>query len=132
VHVLERAAADALGRGVPDSAVALLRRALAEPPAQAARLRVLSQLGWAEYLAHQRQGAVEHLIDAMCLAQNANEHAALALRAGRVLIISSVDRSDEAVAILERAIPDIPEEESQVRMRLEAELIAAAGLKLST
>jgi DNA-binding CsgD family transcriptional regulator len=132
VRVLEEAAADALGSGAPESAVVLLGRALAEPPRQEARSRILAELGWAEYLAHERKGAVEHLIDAMRLAQTADDRAALALRASRVLVIAGVDRSDEAVGILDHAMSDIPQGESEVRMRLEAELVAAAGLKLST
>lgn len=132
VQILERAAGDALGRAAPDSAAIYLRRALAEPPPQAARQRVLAQLGWAEYLAHDRLGALEHLTDALRLAQTADDRATLALRTSRVLVLAGVDRSDEAVAILDRAISEIPEDESQVRMRLEAELVAAAGLKLST
>ena len=132
VQVLEQAAADALSSGAPDSAVSYLRRALAEPPPRAARQRVLSELGWAEYLAHERQGAVEHLTDAMRLAHTADDRATLALRASMVLVIAGDDRSEEAVGILDRAILDIAQAESQARMRLEAELVAAAGLKLST
>ena len=132
VAILERAAAEASDRGAPDIAVTYLRRALAEPPAPAARQRVLAQLGWAEYLAHDRRGAVEHLVDALRLADSADERASLALRASRALMIAGEDRSEEAVDVLDRAIPDIPKAKSQVRMRLEAQLVCAAGLKLST
>ena len=132
VQILERAATEASDRGAPDIAVTYLRRALAEPPPPAARKRVLAQLGWAEYLAHDRRGALEHLVDALRLADSADERATLALRASRVLVVAGADRSEEAVGILDRAIPDIPQTESQVRMRLEAQLVCAAGLKLST
>jgi DNA-binding CsgD family transcriptional regulator len=93
---------------------------------------VLAQLGWAEYLAYERRPAIEHLIEALHLALTTNDQAELALKASRVLVMAGDDRSHEAVEILDRAIPDVPEAESQVRMRLEAELIGAAGLKLST
>jgi DNA-binding CsgD family transcriptional regulator len=132
IEVLAQASASALDRGAPDSAVTYLRRALAEPPSDDARGRTLAALGWAEYLAHERQSAVEHLTAATGLATTEEERATLALQTGRVLVIAGVDRSEEAVDILDRAIPEIPRTESQTRMRLEAELIAAAGLKLST
>ena len=47
-------------------------------------------------------------------------------------MIAEFDRSAEAVEILDSAIPDISPSDSQIRMRLEAQLIAAASLKLST
>ena len=132
VRVLRQAAGAAIARGAPDSAAALLRRALAEPPSDKARFRVLSELGWAEYLAYERVAAVEHLLDAMRLAPNTDDRTTLALRASQVLVIAGVDRSDEAVDILHHAITTLPEDRSQERTRLEAELVAAAGLKLST
>jgi DNA-binding CsgD family transcriptional regulator len=132
VEVLERAAAGALERGAPDSAAVYLRRALAEPPPPKVRQRLLAQLGWAEYLAHERRPAIEHLTDALRLAETADDRATLALRASMVLVIAGEDRSEEAVDIVDRAIPETPRADSPVRMRLEAELVAAAGLKLST
>ncbi len=132
VRILEQAAADALDRGAPDSAAIYLRRALAEPPVPDARAHVLAQLGWAEYLAHERAAAVEHLTDALRLTQTTDDRGTLALRASRALVVLGIDRSEEAVSILDRAIPEIPDAQSEVRMRLEAELIAVAGLKLST
>jgi DNA-binding CsgD family transcriptional regulator len=132
VQVLEQAAVDALRRGAPESAAIYLRRALTEPPPRETRHRVLAQLGWAEYLAHERQGAVEHLSEAARLAETDEDRATLALQASMVLVVAGDDRSEEAVGILDRAIPEIPHGESQIRMRLEAHLVAAAGLKLST
>ena len=132
VEILEAAAADALERGAPESAVTYLRRALSEPPAGETRQRVLAQLGWAEYLVHDRGAAVDHLTEALRNARNADDRATLALRASRVLLIVGVDRSEDAVSILDRAIPELADGQSQMRMRLEAELISAAGLKLST
>jgi DNA-binding CsgD family transcriptional regulator len=93
---------------------------------------VIAELGWAEFLSHDRRGAVEHLVHALRVADSADERAMLALRVSRVLVIAGADRSEEAVAILDRAIPHTPPSESQVRMRLEAQLVCASGLKLST
>jgi DNA-binding CsgD family transcriptional regulator len=132
VQVLHTAAADALGRGAPDSAAVYLRRALSEPPPPRERQRMLAQLGWAEYLAHDPRSAIEHLIEALRLAQTTDDRAELALRASRVLVVAGADRYEEAIEILGSAIPEIPEAESQLRMRLEAELVVAAGQKLST
>ena len=50
VAVLREAAAAAMGQGVPDAAREYLRRALREPPADAARAGVLAELGTAEML----------------------------------------------------------------------------------
>ena len=132
VQILEAAAADALERGAPESAVTYLRGALSQPAAGEARQRVLAQLGWAEYLVHDRSSAVEHLTEALRSAQTADDRATLALRASRVLLVAGVDQSEDAVRILDRAIPQLASQPSQMRMRLEAELISAAGLKLST
>ena len=64
-----------------------LRGALSEPAAGEARQRVLAQLGWAEYLVHDRSSAVEHLTEALRSAQTADDRATLALRASRVLLV---------------------------------------------
>jgi DNA-binding CsgD family transcriptional regulator len=48
VETMRAAAAGALQRGAADSAVAYLRRALAEPPPESQRADVLLELGWAE------------------------------------------------------------------------------------
>jgi hypothetical protein len=117
VSVLEQAATGALDRGAPDSAVTYLRRALAEPAPEAARQRVLAQLGWAEYLAHDRTAAVTHLIEAMGATPATEDAATLALRTSRVLVIAGVDRSAEAVEILDRALSGLPEATPQARMQ---------------
>ena len=132
VQILENAAADALDSGAPESAVGYLRRALSEPAMGEARERVLAQLGWAEYLMHDRLVAVEHLTEALRITKAAEDRTTLALRASRALLVVGLDRSEDAVGILDSAIPELPHEQSQLRMRLEAQLITAAGLKLST
>ncbi|MGH3854039.1 MAG: ATP-binding protein [Pseudonocardiaceae bacterium] len=60
VQALRTAAAAALGRGAPETAVAYLRRALAEPPSESHRAVVLAELGSAETFALDR-AAVTHL-----------------------------------------------------------------------
>jgi DNA-binding CsgD family transcriptional regulator len=51
VQALQAAAAAALDRGAPETAVTYLRRALAEPPAESVRAAVLGELGGAERIA---------------------------------------------------------------------------------
>jgi hypothetical protein len=51
VRALQAAAAAALQRGAPETAVVYLRRALAEPPPEPVRPVVLSELGGAERIA---------------------------------------------------------------------------------
>ena len=129
--MLTEAAGDALSRGAPDSAVAYLKRALAEAPAGDDRQKVLALLGRSEYLAYQ-PGASAHLIEAMDATSTAVERGELALQAAQAMIMRDPDRSEAAIELLDRAIGELAEPDSQLSMRLEAQLLAAGGLKLST
>ena len=129
--VLEDAAGDALRRGAPESAIAYLERALAEPPASEDRHDVVASLGRCEYLAHQPGGAA-HLLEAMGSAVSVRPRAELALQAAQALMVTEPDSSEAAIEILDRAISELAEPHSPLSMRLEARLLAAAGLKLST
>ena len=60
VQALRVAAAAALARGAPETAVTYLRRPLAEPPADSVRAAVLGELGGAERMARDPT-AVVHL-----------------------------------------------------------------------
>ena len=131
IDILSEAAGDALSRGAPDSAVDYLKRALDEAPAGDDRQRVLALLGRSEYLAYQ-SGASAHLIEAMDAASNAEQRAELALQAARAMIMRDPDRSEAAIELLDRAIGELAEPDSPLSMRLEAQLLAGAGLKLST
>ncbi len=129
--ILIRAAEEALARGAPDSAVAYLSRAYSEPPALSERHKTVTLLGRAKYLAH-RPGASRDLIEAMDSAETAMEHGELALAAAKALVMGEPDRSEDAIQILDRAITELADRDSPLSMRLEAELLMAAGLKLST
>ena len=76
VEVLRAAAADAAERGAPASAVAHLRRALAEPPRPDQRSAVLHELGLAE-LAVDGRAAAEHLAEALSVNQGPTARAAI-------------------------------------------------------
>lgn len=129
--VLKDAAGEALRRGAPDSAVVYLERALAEPPASGDRVGVVASLGRCEYLAHQPGGA-GHLLEAMGSAVTVRARAEFALQAAQALMVAEPDASEAAIEILDRAIGELADPHSQLSMRLEARLLAAAGLKLST
>lgn len=77
VDTLRAAARSALESGAPHSAVAYLRRALAEPPVVDARAEALAQLGRAE-LAAGDGGASDRLLDALALTRDPAARAALA------------------------------------------------------
>ena len=131
VAMLSEAAGDALSRGAPENAAAYLTRALAEPPADAHLQKLVALLGRSEYLAFQ-PGASAHLVEAMDATSRAIERADLALQAAKAMIMTDPDGPEAAVQLLDRAIRDLAEPGSQLSMRLEAQLLAAAGLKLST
>lgn len=130
-EVLSQAAGDALSRGAPDAAGLYLIRALAEPPPSRERQQLLAMLGRSQYLAHQ-PGAADHLIEAMDVTRTATERGELALEAAKALIMAEPDRSEEATQLLDRTIAELGDRDSALSMRLEAQLLAAAGLKLST
>jgi DNA-binding CsgD family transcriptional regulator len=131
VGALSRAASEALARGAPDAAVTYLARALAEPPTSGDRQRLLASLGRAQYLTHQ-PGAAARLLEAIDATPAAVDRGELALQAAKALIMAEPDRSEDAIRILDRAIADLAEPDSQLSMRLEAQMLAAAALKLST
>ena len=67
---LHAAAGRAISRGAPGSAVALLRRALAEPPPAADRGALLLELGRSEYAVGQSEEATAHLEEAQRCAED--------------------------------------------------------------
>jgi DNA-binding CsgD family transcriptional regulator len=81
VETLRDAARSARAQGVPPQAAALLRRALAEPPAPALRATVLRELGEAE-LSHLHDDAAEHFRQALELTSDPGERAELAEQLG--------------------------------------------------
>jgi DNA-binding CsgD family transcriptional regulator len=121
-------ARSALERGAPESAAALLARALAEPPSGQSRVHVLCDLGRAEALGPDPASAVEHLRAALGIASER------ALRdeliAELISTLWHLGRREELLELarneLERCDPDT---ELESRRRLEAALIA--GLKFN-
>ena len=119
VEALAEAGRRALLDGAPDVAVRHLRRALAEPPDDAARAAVLLALGQAE--ARTGHGsAVTHLEEAAAAGD-----AAVAVRADRlraqVLVLH--ERAGESVEVLRRAVEAAAERDPRLAAELENDLI---------
>ena len=131
VDQLLDAAVGARARGAPEAAAALLRRALAEPPAAGARPTALLALGTAE-LARFEPGAAEHLADAVALASDPAQRAdaALALAVSRYYAGCHGD----AVDVLLGALDDLGDEPAlrERRLGLEAFLGVAGRYDLRT
>jgi ATP/maltotriose-dependent transcriptional regulator MalT len=125
VEVLLEAGKRALAGGAPDSAIRLLRRALAEPPPPERRADVLVALGRAEGAAGDPT-AIERLADALELIGEPTGRAAAALDAGRLMLNHA--RWDEAATTLERGIEDVDGTDDSLRASLEAAYIVAARI----
>lgn len=123
---LMEAASRAEARGAPDAAVAMLLRALDEPPGDE-RAGVLAQLGRAENRVGRHGDAAEHLREAARLAPpDARE--SLARDLGVALGYES--RLVEAAAVLEAAMADLSGSDMhrrEARLRLEADLAVFAA-----
>jgi DNA-binding CsgD family transcriptional regulator len=118
VDLLLRVASAALGRGAPETAVPLLRRALAEQPAGSRSGEVLRLLGTAESLV-QDPRSTGHLSAAI----ERERDPAARVAAARLLIseLSIRIRIPEAMAVIERVAATIPEAERELRLRLESD-----------
>jgi len=128
VSLLRSAAADALARGAPEPAVALLDRAMAEPPAEEDRAGTLLDLG----RARARNGNVETGAEAM---RGALERTAdPAGRAAVVLELASVlrlaGRFPDALELLEGTFADLGGEHPELALALENEIAIASHLSL--
>ena len=106
-------------RGASESAVAYLRRALAEPPPAAERADMLLELGSAESLVS-GAAAVEHLREAHELIVDPIRRAATALRLGHQLFLFRVD---ESIAVFTQALDELAGADPELERLLEAGLI---------
>jgi DNA-binding CsgD family transcriptional regulator len=119
VAVLREAARRATARGASETAVAYLRRVLAEPPATAARGEILLELGSAEALVSGEE-AVEHLRAAYELIDDPTRRAKVALALGEQL--SRLTPADSA-RVLARALEDVAGADPELERIIEARLI---------
>ena len=122
VGALRDAAQRAGSRGASESAVAYLRRALAEPPPAAERADLLLELGSAETLVD-GDAAVEHLREAHALIDDPIRRAETANLLGRQLFLL---RGKEADAVFTQALVELAGADAELERLLEA------GLNIST
>ncbi|HEX2031807.1 MAG TPA: AAA family ATPase [Actinomycetota bacterium] len=121
VEALRAAARWLADAGAPAGAIPYLRRALAEPPPEV-RADVLFELGSLEVMVGDRNAA-DRLQECLEASQDRRRRAEIALLLGRASAGSSYA---EAVQTFQRAIDELGEDEREVRLRLEAELLAVA------
>jgi DNA-binding CsgD family transcriptional regulator len=113
VEVLAKAAAAALARGAPDSAVIYLERALAEPPDEARRSELLHLLGRA-VLGSRPDAAVEHLTAALGSTSTLPVRVRIALDLAFALV--HTDAFDRADAVLGRIATELGERERELSL----------------
>ena len=123
VEVLREAARGAVGRGGPDSAVALLQRALAEPPCSEQRPGVLLELGATEARAW-APGAIEHLQEARGLVSSPREHIEVAIELGRALLLAG--RVGDAVEAFEHGRALVAGAHPELAVHLDLEFVGTA------
>ncbi len=122
--LLREAARAALGSGARHSAVAYLRRAVAEPLDDTVRAELLAELGITETFIDGEQ-AVRHLREAIDLTTDSQRRAALATILGPAL--GFTQRNAEAVTVYEQALTALPAAaDRSLRDQLEAGLLAAS------
>ncbi len=127
VTLLRRAAREALRSGDLNAALALLRRALAEPPEESARGVVLSELGQVEALAHD-PAAIEHLTAALAAAQQPEARVAVAATLGEALVWGG-GYSVRAYEMLTRVLSELgPDLAPDLRAILETLRMATASV----
>ena len=129
VDALVPAARAAIGNGAPDSALAYLRRALAEPPSGRLRPDVLLELGFAESYAGDPQAAA-HLTQALDTAAEATAQVSVTLALGRMLQIDG--RNRQALAVFDRTRARLASTDRRAALTLEGAALGAAQLDAGT
>jgi DNA-binding CsgD family transcriptional regulator len=129
VDSLREAGRSAVANGAPDSAVAYLRRALAEPPSEPLRPDVLLELGFAESYAGDPQAAA-HLGAALDSAADARGQVSVALALGRMLQIDG--RNREAMEVFDRTRARIGGADRRAALMLEGAALGAAQFDADT
>ncbi|HYI35228.1 MAG TPA: LuxR C-terminal-related transcriptional regulator, partial [Thermoleophilaceae bacterium] len=128
VGALRDAAGRALALGDSEVAVTYLARALAEPPPDADRARVLAELGGAEALTG-ASDAVAHLEQAIDLSTDPRDHANAALELAGLLKFAG--DSVRAVEVLEEAVAALGDADAELAERLQVELIGSAYISVA-
>jgi DNA-binding CsgD family transcriptional regulator len=120
VDVMERAAEQAIARGSPESALAYLQRAVAEPPPPEQRAGLLAQLGGLAQLVDVA-AAAEYLHAALLLTDDPERRGVLVEMLGRALYFDG--RTAEAAELYAETIRALPAAQADLRRQLEAGLL---------
>jgi DNA-binding CsgD family transcriptional regulator len=128
VEVLRSAAARAVARGAPESAIRFLRRALVESPPPPERIEILLELGHADAVAGNPR-AVERFESALAGLRDPGRRAEVRLALGRTLHARGAHA--EAAAALERGLDEAGDAMTETALRLEAGYVAAAREELA-
>jgi DNA-binding CsgD family transcriptional regulator len=128
VEVLRSAAARALARGAPESAIRFLRRALVESPPSNERTEIMLELGHADAVAGNPR-AVERFESALAGLRDPDRRAEVRLALGRTL--QARGAYTEAAATFERGLDETDEALTETRLRMEAGYVAAAREELA-
>jgi DNA-binding CsgD family transcriptional regulator len=123
------AARAATANGAPDSAVAYLRRALAEPPSGRLRPDVLLELGFAESYAGDPQAAA-HLEAALDIAPATTAQVSITLALGRMLQIGG--RNRESLEVFDRTRARLGATDRNAALTLEGAALGAAQFDAET
>ena len=129
VESLRAAARGAVANGAPNSAVAYLRRALAEPPGEPLRPDVLLELGFAESYAADPQAAAD-LKAALAAAADPTAQVSIALALGRMLQIEG--RNREALEVFDRTRERLGSANRRMALTLEGAALGAAQFDADT
>jgi ATP/maltotriose-dependent transcriptional regulator MalT len=122
---LRDAAATALSQGARDPAVEFLRRALIEPPEESQRVPVLRELARAEGLAGSTT-AIEHLREALTLAQDARVQADIGLELVFMLFVHG--RMQDAVELSHTVLERLPPGDRTLELSVIAAAVTGAVL----
>ena len=123
------AAQAATANGAPDSAVAYLRRALAEPPSERLRPDILLELGFAESYAADPQAAA-HLQAALDIAPATTAQVSITLALGRMLQIGG--RNRESLEVFDRTHARLGATNRSAALTLEGAALGAAQFDAET
>src|SRR5205823_5237364 len=119
----------AVANGAPSSAIAYLRRALAEPPSQPLRRDVLLELGFAESYAGDPRAAAD-LEAALADAADVTTQVSIALALGRMLQIEG--RNREALEVFDRTLARLRSADRRAALTLDGAALGAAQFDADT
>jgi DNA-binding CsgD family transcriptional regulator len=124
VDLMERAAEQAIARGSPESALAYLERAVAEPPPTEQRAGLLTQLGGLAQLVDVA-AAARYLRAALKLTDDPERRGVLVEMLGRALYFDG--RTAEAAELYAETIRALPAAQADLRRQLEAGLLVVGA-----